>query len=88
MSLKIIFLTELKQLMEIRANYARIRRQQGPQATNIVVSRSEKLQFPVQPHSSFLSEPSSFVLYFAGVTYVYTLTCSYAFYDITITYPF
>ncbi|GAB5577690.1 doublecortin domain-containing protein 1 isoform X1 [Prionailurus iriomotensis] len=37
---------ELKQLMEIRANYARIRRQQGPQATNIVVSRSEKLQFP------------------------------------------
>ncbi|XP_053755833.1 doublecortin domain-containing protein 1 isoform X1 [Panthera pardus] len=42
------FITQkkLKQLMEIRANYARIRRQQGPQATNIVVSRSEKLQFP------------------------------------------
>ncbi|XP_039077085.1 doublecortin domain-containing protein 1-like [Hyaena hyaena] len=36
---------ELKQLMEIRANYARIRRQEGPQATNVVVSRSEKLQF-------------------------------------------
>uniref|UniRef100_A0ABI7Y7Q3 Doublecortin domain-containing protein n=1 Tax=Felis catus TaxID=9685 RepID=A0ABI7Y7Q3_FELCA len=42
------FITQkkFKQLMEIRANYARIRRQQGPQATNIVVSRSEKLQFP------------------------------------------
>ncbi|XP_054224616.1 doublecortin domain-containing protein 1 isoform X21 [Homo sapiens] len=34
---------ELKQLMEIRANYARIRRQQGPQATDIVVSPSTKL---------------------------------------------
>ncbi|XP_032139559.1 doublecortin domain-containing protein 1 [Sapajus apella] len=34
---------ELKQLMEIRANYARIRRQQCPQATDIVVSPSTKL---------------------------------------------
>ncbi|XP_054380519.1 doublecortin domain-containing protein 1 isoform X8 [Pongo abelii] len=34
---------ELKQLMEIRANYSRIRRQQGPQATDIVVSPSTKL---------------------------------------------
>uniref|UniRef100_A0A673TVL5 Doublecortin domain containing 1 n=1 Tax=Suricata suricatta TaxID=37032 RepID=A0A673TVL5_SURSU len=42
---------ELKQLMEIRANYARIRRQERPQATDTVVSRSEKQQFPVQPHS-------------------------------------
>ncbi|XP_054441943.1 doublecortin domain-containing protein 1 [Pteronotus mesoamericanus] len=35
---------ELKQLMEIRANYARIRRQQGPGATDIVVSPSTKVQ--------------------------------------------
>lgn len=42
--LKIFFLTELKQLMEVRANYARIRRQQGPEATDIVVSPPEKLQ--------------------------------------------
>ncbi|EPQ11954.1 Doublecortin domain-containing protein 5 [Myotis brandtii] len=35
---------ELKQLMEVRANYARIRRQQGPEATDIVVSPPEKLQ--------------------------------------------
>ncbi|XP_039722258.1 doublecortin domain-containing protein 1 isoform X1 [Pteropus medius] len=35
---------ELNQLMEIRANYARIRRQQGPQATDVVVSPSGKLQ--------------------------------------------
>ncbi|KAI5131756.1 Doublecortin Domain-Containing Protein 1 [Manis pentadactyla] len=34
---------ELKQLVEVRANYARIRRQQGPQATDIVVSPSAKL---------------------------------------------
>ncbi|XP_035885067.1 doublecortin domain-containing protein 1 isoform X2 [Phyllostomus discolor] len=42
---------ELKQLMEIRANYARIRRQQGPEATDIVVSPSEKLQKLVHQHS-------------------------------------
>ncbi|XP_057173224.1 doublecortin domain-containing protein 1 [Ursus arctos] len=41
---------ELKQLMEVRANYARIRRQQGPEATNIVVSQPDKLQFPVHLH--------------------------------------
>ncbi|XP_036115489.1 doublecortin domain-containing protein 1-like [Molossus molossus] len=35
---------ELKQVVEIRANYARIRRQQGPQATDLVVSPLEKLQ--------------------------------------------
>ncbi|XP_049746760.1 doublecortin domain-containing protein 1 isoform X4 [Elephas maximus indicus] len=34
---------ELKQLMEVRANYARIRRQEGPQATDIMVSLSSKL---------------------------------------------
>lgn len=44
LSLKIIFLTELKQLLEVRANYARIRRQQGPQATDIVVLPSSKLR--------------------------------------------
>ncbi|XP_045871812.1 doublecortin domain-containing protein 1 [Meles meles] len=42
---------ELKQLMEVRANYARIRRQQGPEATNIVVSQPDKLPFPVHLHS-------------------------------------
>uniref|UniRef100_G1S880 Doublecortin domain containing 1 n=1 Tax=Nomascus leucogenys TaxID=61853 RepID=G1S880_NOMLE len=41
---------ELKQLMEIRANYARIRRQQGPQATDIVVSPSMKLLSLVHLH--------------------------------------
>ncbi|KAM6158282.1 LOW QUALITY PROTEIN: doublecortin domain-containing protein 1 [Rhynchocyon petersi] len=34
---------ELNQMMEVRANYARIRRQEGPQATDIVVSSSSKL---------------------------------------------
>ncbi|XP_012580549.1 PREDICTED: doublecortin domain-containing protein 5 [Condylura cristata] len=34
---------ELKRLMEVRANYARIRRLQGPQATDIMVSPSTKL---------------------------------------------
>ncbi|XP_007941506.2 doublecortin domain-containing protein 1 [Orycteropus afer afer] len=33
---------ELKQLMEVRANYARVRRQEGPQATDIAVSPSSK----------------------------------------------
>ncbi|XP_022362915.1 uncharacterized protein LOC111149926 [Enhydra lutris kenyoni] len=42
---------ELKQLMEVRANYARIRRQQGPEATNIVLSQPDKLQFLVHLHS-------------------------------------
>uniref|UniRef100_F7HZH8 Doublecortin domain-containing protein n=1 Tax=Callithrix jacchus TaxID=9483 RepID=F7HZH8_CALJA len=42
---------ELKQLMEIRANYARIRRQQGPQATNIVLSPSTKLLFLAHLHN-------------------------------------
>nr|XP_025735252.1 uncharacterized protein LOC112829786 [Callorhinus ursinus] len=42
---------ELKQLMEVRADYARIRRQQGPEATNIVASQPDKLQFPVHLHS-------------------------------------
>uniref|UniRef100_A0A8C4VHJ2 Doublecortin domain containing 1 n=1 Tax=Gopherus evgoodei TaxID=1825980 RepID=A0A8C4VHJ2_9SAUR len=37
------FLT-IKQQVEIRAIYARIRKQQGPDATNIVVSPSEKLK--------------------------------------------
>ncbi|XP_038310280.1 doublecortin domain-containing protein 1 isoform X4 [Canis lupus familiaris] len=43
---------ELKQLTEVRANYARIRRQQGPEATNIVVSQPDKLQFPERKLSS------------------------------------
>ncbi|XP_019506241.1 PREDICTED: doublecortin domain-containing protein 5 [Hipposideros armiger] len=43
---------EIKQLIEVRANYARIRRQQGPEATDIVVSPSQKLRCLVQPHSS------------------------------------
>ncbi|XP_071074231.1 doublecortin domain-containing protein 1 isoform X2 [Dasypus novemcinctus] len=34
---------ELKQMMVVRANYARIRRQQGPQATDIMVSPPAKL---------------------------------------------
>ncbi|XP_012875063.1 PREDICTED: doublecortin domain-containing protein 5 [Dipodomys ordii] len=34
---------ELKQLTEMRANYARTRRQQGPQATDIVISPPTKL---------------------------------------------
>ncbi|KAK2507469.1 hypothetical protein MC885_015497, partial [Smutsia gigantea] len=42
---------ELKHLMEVRANYARIRRRQGPQATDIVVSPSAKLQFLVHLHN-------------------------------------
>ncbi|XP_008568289.1 PREDICTED: doublecortin domain-containing protein 5 [Galeopterus variegatus] len=42
---------ELKQLMEVRANYARIRRQQGPQATDIVVSPSVKLLSLVHLHN-------------------------------------
>ncbi|GAB1286655.1 hypothetical protein APTSU1_000188500 [Apodemus speciosus] len=34
---------EKKQMMEVKANYARILRQQGPEATDIVVSPSRKL---------------------------------------------
>ncbi|XP_006883785.1 PREDICTED: doublecortin domain-containing protein 5 [Elephantulus edwardii] len=34
---------ELNQMMEIRANYTRIRRQKGPQATDVVISSSSKL---------------------------------------------
>ncbi|KAJ8796015.1 hypothetical protein J1605_002777 [Eschrichtius robustus] len=49
---------ELKQLVEVRANYSRIRRQQGPQATDAVLSPSTKLQSLVPLHSEFLSDPS------------------------------
>ncbi|XP_054555271.1 doublecortin domain-containing protein 1 [Talpa occidentalis] len=42
---------ELKQLMDIRANYARIRRLQDPQATDIMVSPSTKLLSLVCRHS-------------------------------------
>uniref|UniRef100_A0A8C0D5C4 Doublecortin domain-containing protein n=1 Tax=Balaenoptera musculus TaxID=9771 RepID=A0A8C0D5C4_BALMU len=49
---------ELKQLVEVRANYARIQRQQGPQATDAVLSPSTKLQSLVPLHSEFLSDPS------------------------------
>ncbi|KAM5248426.1 LOW QUALITY PROTEIN: doublecortin domain-containing protein 1 [Ctenodactylus gundi] len=41
---------ELKHLMKIRANYARIRRQQGPKATDIVVSPSMKLRPLIKWH--------------------------------------
>uniref|UniRef100_A0A4W2CDU7 Doublecortin domain containing 1 n=1 Tax=Bos indicus x Bos taurus TaxID=30522 RepID=A0A4W2CDU7_BOBOX len=49
---------ELKQLVEIRANYARICRQQGPQATDIVLSPSTMLPSLVPSHTEFLAEPS------------------------------
>ncbi|CAO2579637.1 Doublecortin domain-containing protein 1 [Lemmus lemmus] len=42
---------EKKQLVEIKANYARIRRQQGREATDIVVSPSMKLLSLMQPHN-------------------------------------
>uniref|UniRef100_A0A8C3W333 Doublecortin domain containing 1 n=1 Tax=Catagonus wagneri TaxID=51154 RepID=A0A8C3W333_9CETA len=42
---------ELKQLVEVRANYARILRQQGPQAADVVLSPSAKLQSLVPLHS-------------------------------------
>uniref|UniRef100_A0A8C2QJX2 DCDC1 second doublecortin-like domain-containing protein n=2 Tax=Cricetulus griseus TaxID=10029 RepID=A0A8C2QJX2_CRIGR len=41
---------EKKQLMEVKANYARIRRQQGPEATDIVLSPSMKLLSLMQLH--------------------------------------
>ncbi|XP_014639212.1 PREDICTED: doublecortin domain-containing protein 5 [Ceratotherium simum simum] len=43
---------ELKQRMEVRANYARIRRQHGPQATDVVVLPSAKLPSPERKLSS------------------------------------
>uniref|UniRef100_A0A8C2NVL2 Doublecortin domain-containing protein n=1 Tax=Capra hircus TaxID=9925 RepID=A0A8C2NVL2_CAPHI len=49
---------ELKQLVEIRANYARICRQQGPQATDIMLSPSTKLHSLVPSRAEFLAEPS------------------------------
>ncbi|XP_057604238.1 doublecortin domain-containing protein 1 [Hippopotamus amphibius kiboko] len=61
---------ELKQLVEVRANYARIRRQQGAQATDVVPSPSAKLRPLVPQHSEFLAEPSWFVLCCAGVACV------------------
>ncbi|KAL1786181.1 hypothetical protein HispidOSU_015230 [Sigmodon hispidus] len=42
---------EKKQQMEVKANYARIRRQQGPTATDIVVSPSRKLLSLLQLHN-------------------------------------
>ncbi|XP_043337472.1 doublecortin domain-containing protein 1 [Cervus canadensis] len=48
---------ELKQLVEIRANYARICRQQGPQATDIVLSPSAKLRSLGPSLTEFLAEP-------------------------------
>lgn len=42
---------EKNQLVEIKANYARIRRQQGREATDIVVSPSMKLLSLLQPHN-------------------------------------
>ncbi|KAB0370916.1 hypothetical protein FD755_017325, partial [Muntiacus reevesi] len=49
-------ISELKQLVEIRANYARICRQQGPQATDIVLSPSAKLRSLVPSLTEFLAE--------------------------------
>ncbi|KAG5199941.1 hypothetical protein JEQ12_006420 [Ovis aries] len=49
---------ELKQLVKIRANYARICRQQGPQATDIMLSPSTKLHSLVPSRTEFLAEPS------------------------------
>nr|XP_031536929.1 doublecortin domain-containing protein 1 [Vicugna pacos] len=66
---------ELKQLVEVRANYARIRRQQGPQATDTVLSPAAKLQSLVPLHGEFLSKPSYLVLYFPGVACVELLIC-------------
>ncbi|KAM7327628.1 hypothetical protein ACRRTK_013995 [Alexandromys fortis] len=42
---------EMQQLVEIKANYARIRRQQGREATDIVVSPSMKLLSLLQPNN-------------------------------------
>ncbi|XP_041535084.1 doublecortin domain-containing protein 1 [Microtus oregoni] len=42
---------EKQQLVEIKANYARIRRQRGREATDIVVSPSMKLLSLLQPHN-------------------------------------
>lgn len=42
---------EKKQLVEIKANYARIQRQQGREATDIVVSPSMKLLSLLRPHN-------------------------------------
>ncbi|XP_060032632.1 doublecortin domain-containing protein 1 [Erinaceus europaeus] len=42
---------ELNKLVEVRANYARIRRFQGPQATDIMVSPSRKLMSLVHLHN-------------------------------------
>ncbi|XP_044114945.1 doublecortin domain-containing protein 1 isoform X2 [Neovison vison] len=52
---------ELKQLMEVRANYARIRRQQGPDATNITVSQPHKLQLPERRLSSSTCKPKAVI---------------------------
>ncbi|XP_067388214.1 doublecortin domain-containing protein 1 [Emydura macquarii macquarii] len=45
----------IKQQVEVRAIYARIRKQQGPDATDIVVSPSEKLKGQVRNPSSLLA---------------------------------
>ncbi|XP_040601906.1 doublecortin domain-containing protein 1 isoform X3 [Mesocricetus auratus] len=42
---------EKKRLVEVKANYARIRRQQGPEATDIVLSPSVKLLSLMQLHN-------------------------------------
>ncbi|XP_044922016.1 doublecortin domain-containing protein 1 isoform X1 [Mustela putorius furo] len=52
---------ELKQLMEVRANYARIRRQQGPEATNIAMSQPHKLQLPERRLSSSTCKPKAVI---------------------------
>ncbi|CAM5121103.1 unnamed protein product [Eretmochelys imbricata] len=49
----------IKQQVEVRAIYARIRKQQGPDATNIVVSPSEKLKGQAKSPSSLLALTTS-----------------------------
>lgn len=50
-------LTEKKQMMEVKANYVRILRQQGPEATDIVVSPSRKLLSLLQLPRWLQTEP-------------------------------
>nr|XP_033784449.1 doublecortin domain-containing protein 1 isoform X2 [Geotrypetes seraphini] len=48
-----------KQKVEVRANYARIRKQQGPNATNIIVSPSKNLNMQMKLPDLLLALPSS-----------------------------
>ncbi|XP_029438990.1 doublecortin domain-containing protein 1 isoform X2 [Rhinatrema bivittatum] len=48
-----------KQKVEIRANYARIRKQQGPCATDVVISPSKNFNMQVKPPDFLLALPST-----------------------------